>query len=362
MLARRRSPSVWVRARKEDWWKSIVPNFDSDQWISHFRMSKDTFYYLCGRLESVLGRKDTNFRRSVPLEKRVAISLFKLATNAEYRSVAHLFGVGISTACDCLKDFCSAIEEILLPEVIQFPGTEKLKVVSIDFEQRWGLPQCVGAVDGTHIPILAPQEYHAEYCNNQGWYSIILQAVVDSRGLFWHVFAGQPGSLCETSVLCLSSLWDIAEGRKQLSQLHRPISGQDFGLYIIGDGAYPLTSWLMKPYPEDGHLTPHQEMYNCRISEARSVVEMAFNRLKGRWKCLQKRNDCSLERVKSMVHTCCVLHNLCEIRGEDYREEWALTISFPQPYMPSGPEVVHTDGVEMRAALEQHLSECLYNI
>ncbi len=125
----------------------------------------------------------------MPLQKRVAVAVWKLATNAEYRSVAHLFGVGISTACDCVKDFCSSVETILLPEVIQMPNAEKLKELSLYFEQRWGVTPMCGAIDGSHIPILAPQEYHTEYFNRKGWYSIVLQAVVDGKGLFWNVFA-----------------------------------------------------------------------------------------------------------------------------------------------------------------------------
>ncbi|XP_016418989.1 putative nuclease HARBI1 [Sinocyclocheilus rhinocerous] len=299
---------------------------------------------------------DTNYRVSVPLQKRVAIVLWKLATNSEYRSVSHLFGVGISTACDCVKDFCSSVENILLPEVITIPQAEKLKELSLNFEQRWGLPQCVGAIDGSHIPILAPQEYHTEYFNRKRWYSIVLQAVVDAKGLFWNVFAGLPGSLHDARVLRLSALWELAERRHLFAQQYRNINGQDVGFYILGDAAYPLTSWLMKPFPDNGFLTAQQQVYNHKTSKARVVVENAFGRLKGRWRCLLKRNDCNLERVKSMVLTCCVLHNLCETHGEEYREEWCVPGPFPQPDVTHQAPVADTEGAGVRVALMQHLN------
>ena len=38
---------------------------------------------------------------------------------------------------------------------------------------------CACAIDGTHIPILAPRENHTEYVNRKGFHSIIMQAVTD---------------------------------------------------------------------------------------------------------------------------------------------------------------------------------------
>ena len=40
---------------------------------------------------------------------------------------------------------------------------------------------CGGAIDGTHIPILAPQEDHSDYLNRKNVHSIILQGVCDDR-------------------------------------------------------------------------------------------------------------------------------------------------------------------------------------
>ncbi|KAM9323465.1 uncharacterized protein KZ484_021555 [Pholidichthys leucotaenia] len=354
-IAQRSSPSVWVRKRSDDWWKSVVPCFNSDQWLQNFRMSRETFQYVCGRLRTAMEKRDTNYRLSVPLEKRVAVALWKLATNAEYSRIAHQFGVGISTAFKCLKEFCSSVEEVLLPEFIQMPSAEKLREMALHFEQWWGLPQCVGAIGRSHIPIMAPQEDHIKYCNQEGWCSVVLQAAVDGGGLFWDVHAGKPGSMDDVRVLRSSLLWEQAERGAVFSQRPKTIDGQDVGYYFIGDAAYPLTGWLMKSYLDDGCLTKEQQVFNYKISQARVVVEDTFCRLKGRWRCLQKRNDCSLQRVKSIVLSCCVLHNLCEGRGEEYREEWGTPLLNPQPdvHLPSSAQ---TEGVKVRAALTRFLN------
>ena len=44
--------------------------------------------------------------------------------------------------------------------------------------------------------------------------------------------------------------------------------------------------------------------------------------LKGRWRCLLKRNDTSVHDLPKLVAACCVLHNICEVHGESFCEEW----------------------------------------
>ena len=51
---------------------------------------------------------------------------------------------------------------------------------------------------------------------------------------------------------------------------------------IMADSAYALLKWLVKPYPNRGHLTADEREFNQKLSAARSVVERAFGMLKGR--------------------------------------------------------------------------------
>ena len=66
---------------------------------------------------------------------------------------------------------------------------------------------CAGTIDGTHIPILAPQESHADYVNRKGYHSIIMQTVVDCRYTFRDVVIGWPGSVHDARVLSNSSIY-----------------------------------------------------------------------------------------------------------------------------------------------------------
>jgi hypothetical protein len=47
------------------------------------------------------------------------------------------------------------------------------------------------------------------------------------------------------------------------------------------------------------------------------VIECAFGRLKGRWRALMKRNDCHTSIMPNVVMASAILHNICELRGEN---------------------------------------------
>ncbi|KAG1681462.1 putative nuclease HARBI1 [Nymphon striatum] len=58
---------------------------------------------------------------------------------------------------------------------------------------KWGFPNYGGAIDGSHIPIISPKEYHVDYYNRKGSYSIILQAICNDRCEFTDINVGWPG-------------------------------------------------------------------------------------------------------------------------------------------------------------------------
>ena len=51
---------------------------------------------------------------------------------------------------------CEAIRN-KMASAISFPSGENLLNVIQGYDEEWGFPMC-GAVDGTHIPILAPNK------------------------------------------------------------------------------------------------------------------------------------------------------------------------------------------------------------
>ena len=315
--------SVWVCPRSTQWWIDVEGGRYGDEWWkSNFRMNRDTFNLLCSEVRPYVERECTVLREPISVEKRVAVTIWKLATNVEYRTLSNLFGLGRSTVCTVFIETCKVIADKLFAKYVKVPSGDMLKEVVNGFEELWGFPQAAGAIDGTHIPIIRPEESASDYYNRKGFYSIIMQALVDHRGRFMDVYIGWPGKVHDARVLANSTLYTKASSGKLFPPATRRLCGVDVPLVILGDPAYPLLPWLMKPYVEHNHTPADQKLFNYRESRARMVVENSFGRLKGRWRCLLKRLDVKLESVATIVATCTVLHNMCEMYGDNCQVEW----------------------------------------
>ena len=127
--------SLWTKERSSYWWDHIVSQtFSPRDWLDNFRMSQATFVYACDELWSTIEKADTDMRKAIPVEKRVALTLWYLAINADYRTIGHLFGVSKATVCVVTKEVCTAIVNVLLPRYIQVPAGDELKKVMEGFK------------------------------------------------------------------------------------------------------------------------------------------------------------------------------------------------------------------------------------
>ncbi|KAJ8018434.1 Protein ANTAGONIST OF LIKE HETEROCHROMATIN PROTEIN 1 [Holothuria leucospilota] len=314
--------SVWVIQRTNAVWDEMILTLTNERWRHHFRINKDTFQFVCDSLRPILQRNRTRFRRPITVEKRVAIALWRMATNVEFRTLSTLFGVGRSTACKITHEVASALRTVFEQEYLQFPEGDALMDIVHGFETRWGFPQVAGAIDGSHIPILAPVDFPNDYYNRKGHHSIVLQAVVDYRYRFTDVFIGWPGSVHDARILSNSDIFMRGQEGTLFPERNRNINGVEVPIMLLGDAAYPLLPWLMKGFSDAGQLTREQQEFNYRLSRARMVVECAFGRLKARWRCLLKRNDSDISKIPTLVFACCILHNICEEMGDPINPVW----------------------------------------
>ena len=215
----RRRRAAWVYPRPQGWFEEMYENqVMSSLWKNDFRVSKDTFDYICQMLGPDLTRQNTRFRRAIPLTKRVGIALWRLGTGNSYRTTGITFGQGKSTVIKICENFMEALIRHK-NEFIHFPTDARDVAQAIrKMETVAGLPNAVGAIDGSHVSIKAPQVNHEDYFNRKQNYSINLQGVVDASGKFIDVSTGWPGSIHDARVLRLSTLYTRAENNDILTE------------------------------------------------------------------------------------------------------------------------------------------------
>jgi len=269
---------VWVKPRANTFWCMAEDQWTGSDWVANLRMSQDTFLKLCQELAPFIERQDTNYRKAIPVRERVAITLYRLAGTATYRTVSNLFGVGKSTVCQIVLEVCSCIVEVLFKRLVHLAtARQDIEMEIVAFFKRAGFPQVVGAVDGCHVAILAPNENPEDYVNRKGFYSIILQGLVDSNYLFRDVYVGWPGKVHDSRVFKNSPLYDACCARTFLPmELSKVITNVVVPPLILGDSAYGLTNWLMRPFTDRGNLTNEEVAFNTAHSKTRVVVENAF--------------------------------------------------------------------------------------
>ena len=99
-----------------------------------------------------------------------------------------------------------------------------------------------------------------DYFNKKGFYSIVLQAVVDHKKRFLDICVGWPGSTHDSRILTNSNLYNKFNNQNDL--VTTPFNNK----YILGDGGYSNLSWLIVPYKNVGRqLIQKQTYFNLNI-------------------------------------------------------------------------------------------------
>ncbi|XP_072023396.1 uncharacterized protein [Amphiura filiformis] len=353
-----RDRQIWVEHRESNWWEDTVLHPAYRKWNEDFRMSKACFEHICNQLNPVLRKQDTNWRKSIPVNKRVALTLYRLATNESYRSIGNLFNVARSTACVIFQETCEAIVSTLMRTYIRMPEGRTLEKTMRGFRRKTGFPMCGGAIDGSHIPIIGPNENHTDFLNRKNHHSVILQAVCDDKYRFIDINVGWPGRVHDARVFSNSRIRRVGDSGRLFPNIAENLYGVEIPPMIIGDPAYPLLSWLMKGFRDNGNLTAEKKMFNHILSKTRMVIEGCFGRLKGRWRCLLKRNDSDTEFVVTVITACCILHNICEIHKQRFNPEWLQGINEERRPRPENLDVHGQAGrfnpEQIRETLVQH--------
>jgi hypothetical protein len=302
-----------------------LETLDDQSFIESYRLSKEAVLDLCGDLREDL-QHQTARSRALPVTLQVTAALKYYASGMFLRGVGEVLGLGRMTVSHCIRDVSRALS-LHSQRYINFPVTlQEQQITKTGFNDRYGFPNCLGAIDGTLIPIISPTagEDEPAYVCRKGYHAINTQGICDSELIFTNAVVRWPGSSHDAFI------WANCELAERFEQ------GQYGDSWLIGDSGYPLRPWLLVPF-----LNPEnraQERYNRHHKTGRNTIERAYGLLKMRFRCLHKSGGClmfSPSKCAKVILACMCLHNICIRRR-----------------MPEPQVEVHEDGNDIDQNLE----------
>lgn len=358
------------RAIESDWWDSFchkmssspglaIPSDEEEAFKYFFRVSKKTFEYICSLVrEDLISRPPSGLinieGRLLSVEKQVAIAMRRLASGDSQVSVGASFGVGQSTVSQVTWRFIESLEDRARHH-IKWPDQDRLEEIKSKFRTLFGLPNCCGAVDATHILMTLPAvQTSDDWCDEANNYSMLLQGIVDDEMRFLDVVTGWPGAMTVSRFLNCSGFYKLCENEERLNKKLRLDDGE-IREYIVGGVYYPLLSWLMTPYENQDLLAANSKFKEAHEA-ARLLAVRALSHLKGSWRILSKvmwRPDKS--KLPSIILACCLLHNIMIDCGDKLLSDNAFPAHHDVGYEEQSCRLLDTSGSTMRENLAKHL-------
>ncbi|XP_060200116.1 uncharacterized protein LOC132628348 [Lycium barbarum] len=217
--------------------------------------------------------------RTLRVEEQLAIFLFTLAHNERNRVVQNRFqhsGEIISRYFNkCLK----ACLHLGKQYVKQAGRSIPQEISSNPLFYPW-FKDCIGVIDGTHIPALIPVEEQPRYRNRKGVLSQNVLVVVDFDMNFQYVLAGR--------------CYIVDAGYANTKGFLSPYRGV----------RYHLREWSQTQAPQNA-----RELFNLRHSKLRNVVERTFAVLKKKIPYINDSSSIFHQKTRLDCVSCCILHN-----------------------------------------------------
>lgn len=199
---------------------------------------------------------------------------FGSGASISYNSL--LCGVEYGTLKNILSVFRPAIAA-LGQQFIRRPMTKQSALrAQAEFLYRFGLPRCIGVVDGTFIPVMNPGgDFNGlRFMDRHGNYSMNCFMCVNYNGIFTFQDCRYPGSCDDSTIIFQKS--DLSDDGPE---------GRTFGGAYFGDDAFsntPFVATIFKKFElSTGQEKAFREAFNKKFCHLRRIVKSTFEAWKG---------------------------------------------------------------------------------
>ncbi|XP_072148472.1 protein ALP1-like [Setaria viridis] len=294
-----------------------------------FRMSRERFWRLHDVLVSSYGLNSSKRMSSI---ESLAMFLWIIGAPQSLRQAENRFERSIETVSRKFEQVLDSVFR-LSADVIK-PRDPHFRIVHPRLRNPRFSPHfdnCIGAIDGTHVPVVVPSSKVLQHVGRHGYSSQNVLAVCDFDMRFTFAVAGWPGSVHDMRV------FNDAINKYGDKFPHPPQ-----GKFYLVDSGYPNRPGYLAPYKGTKYHLPEfqqgprprgkKEVFNYLHSSLRNVIERSFGVLKMKWRMLLDLPSYPLNKQSKIILASMALHNF--IRESNMRDQDFDMCDQDEEYMP----------------------------
>lgn len=271
-----------------------IEHFNDGEFLARYRLTKE----VVSELNEFLMLNKGNRSIDVSSMLQLCIALRFYASGNLQASDGDLAGVHLSTVSRIIENVSRSIAQHH-NRFIRMPPSG-LETYKSRFYEVAGIPSVIGALDGTHIPIISQGGAQAEvYRNRKGIFSLNVQCLCDPSGVFTVIVCRWPGSSHDATIFSNSRLCHNMEER-------------NYNGFLLGDNGYACKRYLLTPVLNP--MTQAERRFNSAHTRTRQIIECAFGQWKQRFRCLKYLRLKLQNSLTTIVATAC-LHNIAKERS-----------------------------------------------
>ncbi|XP_027358471.1 uncharacterized protein LOC113867380 isoform X3 [Abrus precatorius] len=312
-----KQPSRGFSPRRCEFMTEVLNGHD-DFCREMLRMDKHVFHKLCDILRQRAMLRDT---AGVMIEEQLAIFLNITGHNERNRVIQERFQHSGETISRHFNNVLKAIKS-LSRELLQPPQLTTPPEILNSARFYPYFKDCIGVIDGMHIPAHVPAKDQSRFRNKKGILSQNVLAACTFDLQFIFIYPGWEGSVTDSRVL-RAVLDDPDQNFPQIPQ----------GKYFLVDMGYLNTEGFIAPFQgvryqhyeyRGANQLPRnaKELFNHRHCFLRNAILRSFNVLKARFPILKLAPQYSFQIQRDIVIAACVLHNF--IRHKE-RNDWLFS-------------------------------------
>ena len=135
--------------------EEVVSRYDDREFRKDFRISRSTFDRLVEEMSAKIKYEEcenSGGKTGLSAVKQMFVFVWYMSNQDSMREIGRLFGISVSTVHKCIRQVADGMSRCDIKEkIIEWPDIENQNVIAQTVEERYGIPNVTGFIDGTHI-------------------------------------------------------------------------------------------------------------------------------------------------------------------------------------------------------------------